>query len=409
MRVSLIASALACASRGICGEIPSSASSNEEAPAFREELLSLHKWLVETSSVSGLEYTISNSVHDYFLRKGWASVTTGVPPRDNTPKNEPRADVVAWPKVNGVPNPRVLLTSHIDTVPPFYTYHIEDGEVTKKTKISGRGSVDAKASVAAMVTALDELLKAGKVANGDVMLAFVVGEEVSGDGMRELNDYFHIRDVTFDAVIFGEPTEGKLACGHKGALQCDVRAHGVGGHSGYPWLGKSANELLMRALLKIIDTDLGSSKVYGNTTVNVGRLQGGVADNVIPEEAFAGLQVRVALGPQEEGGDIVQERMRAILNEVDPEAFDFECSQGYGFVEANCEVEGFDQIVVNYGTDMPHLKGDFTKYLYGPGTIFVAHGPHENLTVGDLESAVEGYQKLILHALQAKDGDNLEL
>uniref|UniRef100_A0A8H7K5C7 Peptidase M20 dimerisation domain-containing protein n=1 Tax=Bionectria ochroleuca TaxID=29856 RepID=A0A8H7K5C7_BIOOC len=371
MRVSLIASALACASRGICGEITSSTSSNEEAPAFREELLSLHKWLVETSSVSGLEYTISNSVHDYFLHKGWASVTTGVPPRDNTPSNEPRADVVAWPKVNGVPNPRVLLTSHIDT---------------RSRK------VDAKASVAAMVTALDELLKAGKVANGDVMLAFVVGEEVSGDGMRELNDYFHIRDVAFDAVIFGEPTEGKLACGHKGALQCDVRAHGVGGHSGYPWLGKSANELLMRALLKIVDTDLGSSKVYGNTTVNVGRLQGGVADNVIPEEAFAGLQ-----------------RMRAILNEVDPEAFDFECSQGYGFVEANCEVEGFDQIVVNYGTDMPHLKGDFTKYLYGPGTIFVAHGPHENLTVGDLESAVEGYQKLILHALQPKDDDNLEL
>lgn len=65
--------------------------------------------------------------------------------------------------------------------------------------------------------------------------------------------------------------------------------------------------------------------------------------------------------------------------------------------------------MVNYGTDMPHLKGDFTKYLYGPGTIFVAHGPHENLTVGDLESAVEGYQKLILHALQAKDSVNLEL
>lgn len=56
-------------------------------------------------------------------------------------------------------------------------------------------------------------------------------------------------------------------------------------------------------------------------------------------------------------------------------------------------------MVVNYGTDVPHLNGDFTRYLYGPGTILVAHGAHENITVGDLETAVEDYQKLILQAL----------
>lgn len=56
-------------------------------------------------------------------------------------------------------------------------------------------------------------------------------------------------------------------------------------------------------------------------------------------------------------------------------------------------------MVANYGTDIPHLSGNFTRYLYGPGTILVAHGARENLTVGDLETAVEGYQKLVLHAL----------
>lgn len=65
-------------------------------------------------------------------------------------------------------------------------------------------------------------------------------------------------------------------------------------------------------------------------------------------------------------------------------------------------------MVAAYGTDIPNLKGDFTKYLYGPGTILVAHGARENLTVGDLETAVEGYQKLILHALK-HDDDNQEL
>lgn len=63
---------------------------------------------------------------------------------------------------------------------------------------------------------------------------------------------------------------------------------------------------------------------------------------------------------------------------------------------------GFDQIVVNYGTDIPNLDGDHTRYLYGPGTILVAHGANENITVGSLEQAVDDYQKLILHALDSE-------
>lgn len=46
-----------------------------------------------------------------------------------------------------------------------------------------------------------------------------------------------------------------------------------------------------------------------------------------------------------------------------------------------------------------NLKGNHTRYLYGPGSILVAHGPDEGLTVGDLEAAVEGYKRIVLHAL----------
>jgi acetylornithine deacetylase len=60
---------------------------------------------------------------------------------------------------------------------------------------------------------------------------------------------------------------------------------------------------------------------------------------------------------------------------------------------------GFETIVVNYGTDIPNLKGDFKKYLYGPGTILLAHSDHEHLKISDMEAAVEGYKKLILHSL----------
>lgn len=346
---SLIPTALlAWAAGGSCYDTQSpledaaSSTSHDSTPSYRSDLLSFHKQLIDIYSTSGREAEIGAFLNYYFLEKGWMSTLQVVPPRDNTPEGQPRLNIVAWPDLPTAPNPKVLLSSHIDAVPPFIPYHIDDGEVTKDTRISGRGSVDAKGSVAAMVTAVDELLKAEEISNADVMLAFVVGEEISGDGMRWFNDGLDKIDHKphFDAVIFGEPTENKLACGHKGALACKLTAHGVGGHSGYPWLGKSANELIVRAMSKIFDADLGSSETYGNTTVNLGRIDGGVAANVIPEKAVADLMIRVALGPQKTGGKVVQDKIQKILDEVDDEAFDFECSQGYGFVEANCDVKG---------------------------------------------------------------------
>jgi acetylornithine deacetylase len=62
-------------------------------------------------------------------------------------------------------------------------------------------------------------------------------------------------------------------------------------------------------------------------------------------------------------------------------------------------VLGFETIVVNYGTDILHLDGDHKRYLYGPGTILLAHSDHEHLKISDLEEAVEGYKKLLLASL----------
>ena len=63
---------------------------------------------------------------------------------------------------------------------------------------------------------------------------------------------------------------------------------------------------------------------------------------------------------------------------------------------------GFETVIAKYGTDVPNLKGDHVKYLYGPGTILVAHGDDEALRVRDLEEAVEGYKKIIVHALSKR-------
>ncbi|KAM0323718.1 hypothetical protein ACHAQA_008655 [Verticillium albo-atrum] len=373
-----------------------------DAPAWRDTLLSLHRSLVEISSISGTEADVGQFLLEYLQLKGYSVAKQQVQTRKNTPENKDRFNVLAWGGNSSTFLSRVLVTSHIDVVPPHIPYGIEDGDITKDTKIWGRGSVDAKASVVAQIQALENLLKAGEVKEDDVSLLFVVGEEDQGDGMHAFSDSLQRVDPprTFDAVIFGEPTENKLACGHKGGVFGNITAKGVAGHSGYPWLGKSANNLMIRALAKVLETDLGSDERFGNTTVNIGRFDGGVAANVIPDYAFVGIAARVAIGPEKEGGNIVKARIQAILDEVDDDAFTFSISHTYGVVEANCEVDGFESDVMNYGTDIPNLKGDHTRYLYGPGSILVAHGDNESLTVGDLEEAVDGFEKLILHALK---------
>jgi acetylornithine deacetylase len=68
--------------------------------------------------------------------------------------------------------------------------------------------------------------------------------------------------------------------------------------------------------------------------------------------------------------------------------------------EAAKNSAGFEKMAVNYGTDIPYLKGDHKRYLYGPGSILVAHSDHEHVKVSDLETAVQGYRTLIKHSLK---------
>ncbi|KAJ3567046.1 hypothetical protein NPX13_g6909 [Xylaria arbuscula] len=376
-----------------------SPTSTSSAPPYRESLLSLHKSLVDFNSTSGSEAEVGQFLIHYLIEHGFVAENQTLPTSD---PNTPRFNVVAWPESRNSTSSKVVVTSHIDTVPPYIPYSRTGPDPpTAETVIAGRGTVDAKGSVATQVIAVLELLASGAITSDDVMLAYVVGEESAGDGMMYFSNITAQQPVPPKAAVFGEPTEGLLACGHKGALICVITANGVSGHSGYPWLFKSATEVLMRGLIKTIDTDLGTSERYGNTTVNVGLLSGGIAANVVPDSATATVVGRVGIGPETGGSDIVKDRMLDVLTSVDDEAFDFECSdRTYGAIECNCDVDGFETTVVNYGTDIPSFKGNHTRYLYGPGSILVAHGANEALTLGDLEAAVEDYKRLILHAVE---------
>ena len=386
-------------------------------------LLTLHRALCEVESISNSENAVGKLLVSYLEAHNFTVTTQEVRQPDSSKK--PRYNIFARPespllrdRIRKRSGPRVLLTSHIDTVPPFLPYklsapksdssllgpaHFERSEIV----ISGRGTVDAKACVATQIQAVLSLLDSSAVsasASDDLALLFVVGEEATGDGMRRYSDshlYRHIADG-LDAVIFGEPTELKLASGHKGVVRVDLTARGKAAHSGYPWLGRSANSMIIPALM-VLDAlgdlapeegGLARSDKYGNSTVNVGLIRGGVAANVVAEHAEASVLMRLA-------GGTIEEARGAVGRAVGGMGLEVAYSQGYGPIGLDADVDGFEVITVNYGTDVPMLEvnSGVKRYLYGPGSILVAHSDHEGLTVGDLEEAVQGYIKLVLHAL----------
>jgi len=263
--------------------------------------------------------------------------------------------------------------------------------------------VDAKSCVAAQTIAALDLLESSKFDLPDdaLSLLFVVGEEVSGDGMRYFSNH---KPTNYSAVIFGEPTEGKLAAGHKGYLTFVVKAKGKAAHSGYPWMGISANVILVEAMADLIalEKHLPSSEKFGNCTLNVGLIEGGVAANVVAESSDAKVSIRVAAGTIEELKSMVTDALAKAKHKAESHggSLDIEwIGAPRGPVDIDTDIKGFDTVTVNYGTDIPNLAGDHKRYLYGPGSILVAHSDHEHLKVSELEQAVKDYQRLILATL----------
>ncbi len=373
-----------------------------------EPLFTLHRDLVNIDSVSGHEQAVGIFLERYLQGLNYTVERQHVGPlikdvncspesnwncgEEHQPQQQnqkvERFNLLAHPP--GHRRTPILLTTHIDTVPPFYAYSHHHHS------LRGRGIVDAKASVAAQIYAAQSLLHSSLVPSTALSHLFVVGEEVGGDGMMAASRGLNLN---WDTVIFGEPTELRLASGHKGILIFILRAHGKAAHSGYPWLGSSATGLLVKALAALQNLQLPWSEKYGNTTLNIGTLEGGMAANVMAENASAAIGIRIAEGNSEDVKKLVLETVRSVSNTSDDGDLDVHFYGGaYGPVDIDADIPGFETMTVNYATDIPNLEGDHKRYLYGPGSILVAHSDHEVLDAKDLTEAVKGYKKIILHA-----------
>jgi acetylornithine deacetylase len=323
------------------------------------ELFELTRALVNIESISGNEQACAAMLRDYLQDRDFCVEMQPVGPG--------RANVLA---LRGTPE--VVLSTHMDTVPPFAPVS-EDDEY-----ICGRGACDAKGVLAAQIIAAERLAAEGVEGFG---LLFLVGEETVSDGAAVANQ--SPRGSKF--LINGEPTDNRLAIASKGILRVDLLARGRMAHSAYPQLGESAVEKLLDVLQDLRRMPLAVDPLLGPSTLNIGVISGGHAANVIPDEARAQVLIRTVNDAEE---------LRRIIQRLVAGRCEFEFVRDTPALKME-RLDGFETDVVAFTTDLPSLTRWGRPLLLGPGSISDAHTDHERVRKAELVRAVELYCTLV--------------
>jgi acetylornithine deacetylase len=329
------------------------------------DVFELTRALVDIESITQNEERVADYLYDYL-----EPLATGFGGRIERIEVEPhRYNVFAcW----GEPL-AVTLSTHMDTVPPFFKSSEDD------TYIYGRAACDTKGIIAAMIHAVEGLLAEGERGFG---LLFVVGEERNSAGA------YHAAHTPRGSryIVNGEPTENKLALGSKGVLRYEVAATGKMAHSAYPELGDSAIDKLLDALARIRRVPLPVDPLLGPSTLNIGTICGGCAPNVIADRACAEILIRL-VGDSTSTKNALAEAVKGLaeLREV---------------IEIPAlllnPIDGLPTTVVAFTTDIPAFAGAWGEpFLIGPGSIHVAHTLHERVEKAQLVEAVGIYRRMV--------------
>jgi acetylornithine deacetylase len=321
------------------------------------DIVALTRQLVDIESISGNEGQVGHFLQQELRRLGY-NVQRMIAEGE-------RANVFATAPQQ--PQPTVVLSTHMDTVPPFIASSEDE------RRIYGRGSCDAKGIIAAQIAAAERLRKE----NIYVGLLFLVGEERDSLGAKVANQ----QPNSCKFLINGEPTENRVATASKGALRAELTATGRMAHSAYPELGESAIDKLVEALHRLRAMKLPSNPEVGPCTLNIGTMSGGRAPNVIPDKAQALLLYRL-IGPSE---NLREEIVQAVGNLAKVE-FTLEIP----FVRLRT-FENLPTMVAAFTTDIPALSNWGQPLLVGPGSIHVAHTPNEYVDKKELQEAAGLY------------------
>ena len=324
------------------------------------------------------------------------------------PDEKPEAVNVVASIGSGVP--LIMLHAHIDTVPIAddeaqrwtvdpYAAEIRDG------RIYGKGSVDDKAPLAAMMQAVIYAAAQGDHLKGTIVLVAAAEEEVGGRlGTRWLAENGHLPQSDF--TIVGEQTHNHAASAHKGVVRATVKATGRSVHATNPDRGVNAITAMARAVLALdqYHHDLAQRihPMVGVPTCNVGVIQGGSTANAVPDYCAAYLDRRMIPGedPLE-----VQRELQAVVDSVDYgqatlTVGDFLVSNWFSstvdsalastFLDCVRQQLDADPGPIGYlpGSDAKHLVGVSRgeMVIFGPGSYEVAHAIDEYVEIDELEA-----------------------
>lgn len=325
------------------------------------DVVRLTRELIDIPSVTGEEFQIGTSLGELLVRLGYHVELQDI--------SAERSNIIATTEAP----PRIVLSTHMDTVPPFIGSS-EDDEF-----IYGRGACDAKGIIATQIASAERLRAEG---NDEIGLLFTVDEEIASAGAKIANE--HPLAAACEYLINGEPTDNRLATGTKGSLQVTLQTQGRAAHSAYPEEGESAIEKLLDVLEDIRRIDWPDDDVFGATTCNIGIVSGGTRANVIPSEAQATVQIRLAVAS-------------AAVTQLLEQAVDGRARLDYKSLHDPVPllaIDGFEQMVARFTTDIPYLSNWGKALLVGPGSILVAHTDHERVKKGQLLKAVDLYAEL---------------
>lgn len=381
-----------------------------------QELVKLTQKLISIPSYHGLpqpEKEVAHYINDYFKKQGFATRLTDV--------IDGRPNVITSYGDGEDDTKTLMLNGHMDTVPaqnmtiePFKGF-IEDG------KIFGRGAVDMKGPIAAMMMALVILNRANIKLKGKVHFAGVIDEEKGAEGTRDI-----VRNgPKTKYAIVGEPTDLLIANGHRGLESIQITIKGKYAHGGTPDKGINAIAKMNRVITEIQSELLPriqkrSHPITGSAFFNLGVIEGGTQPSTVPGECILKIDRRWL--PSETRESIIEE-LREIISKLQKEDKEIngevkiispEESLGIGYPPLACS-ESSELVKTlkkaceknNEKTDTTYFPAwtdgsilsryDIETVVFGPGHLSSAHSDVEFCPIDDIVKACKVYIYTILN------------
>ncbi len=306
----------------------------------------------------------------------------------------------------GTGKEKIILSGHLDVVPvgedsqwkhPPFSAKVVDG------KLYGRGACDMKGGLTMLIGTIFHLKKYPELLENYTICFIGSADEESGmTGAYNCVKKGCMKDSVL--LIIGEPTNLNIGIAEKGLLWADIRVYGKAGHASTPELGINSIEGTLKIIPQLYNCiDNVENRVLGSSTLNIGKISGGIANNIVPDKTILSIDYRYI---PEQDFSRLSERIRAI--DASPCKIEvkithtlpaLQTEMGIPFIQKLKTISGKKIIGMPYATDAAVLvqkKNPVPFVIYGPGNPEVVHRPNEFIVIEDVIKSSEYLSQALL-------------